>query len=62
MLNNGWWPDIIVWCTTKNCFQLNLSCTSTLYHWIDCGIAKTKNIDLFEEITRKPRIDCLKHQ
>src|SRR5699024_5306302 len=32
-----------------------LPCTTTLYHWIDAGIMRTKNIDLLEKVSRAPR-------
>ena len=30
-------------------------CTNTLYHYIDSGILKTRNIDLTQKMSRKPR-------
>lgn len=39
-----------------------IPCTSTLYHWIDRGTMKTKNIDLLEKVSRKPRKDSHTHR
>src|SRR5690625_1552128 len=59
MLKKGGSPDIVVgYAKKENLFSTNLiPCTSTLYHWIDRGIMKTKNIDLLEKVSRKPRND-----
>lgn len=64
MLNDGWSPDIVIGRATKgNLFQADLiPSTSTLYHWIDRGIMKTKNIDLLEKVARTPRKDSPKHR
>lgn len=35
-----------------------LPCTSTLYQWIERGIMRTRNIDLLEKLSRKPRVDA----
>src|SRR5690625_64637 len=59
MLKKEWSPDIVVGGAAKeNLFSSDLiPCTSPLYHWIDRGIMKTKNIDLLEKVSRKPRND-----
>lgn len=59
MLKENWSPDIVVGRATKeSLFESKLiPCTSTLYHWVDRGIMKTKNIDLLEKVSRKPRKD-----
>lgn len=64
MLNDGWSPDIVVGRATKEkLFPPDLiPSTSTLYHWIDRGIMKTKNIDLLEKVARTPRNDSPKHR
>src|SRR5699024_2573028 len=64
MLNDGWSPDIVIGRATKEkLFQADLiPSTSTLYHWIDRGIMKTKNIDLLEKVARTPRKDSPKHR
>lgn len=64
MLNKGWSPDMVVGRAQKeNIFTSNLiPSTSTLYHWIDRGIMRTKNIDLLEKVSRKPRNDSPTHR
>jgi len=64
MLNDGWSPDVVVGRAIKEkLFPADLiPSTSTLYHWIDRGIMKTKNIDLLEKVSRKPRNDSPKHR
>src|SRR5699024_12767531 len=64
MLNDGFSPDIVIGRATKDkLFQADLiPSTSTLYHWIDRGIMKTKNIDLLEKVARTPRKDSPKHR
>lgn len=59
MLNEGWSPDMVVGRAQKeNIFTSDqIPSTSTLYHWIDRGIMRTKNIDLLEKVSRKPRND-----
>src|SRR5690625_3857780 len=59
LLNKGWSPDMVVGrAQIENIFESDLiPCTSTLYHWIDRGIMRTKNIDLLEKVSRKPRND-----
>src|SRR5690625_7893803 len=64
MLEEDWSPDMVVGRATKSkLFTRDLiPCTSTLYHWIDRGIMKTKNIDLLEKVSRKPRSDSPIHR
>jgi len=64
MLDDGWSPDMVVGRAVKDeLFPADLiPSTSTLYHWIDRGIMKTKNIDLLEKVSRKPRNDSPKHR
>lgn len=64
MLNHGWSPDMVVGRAQKeqNFTSDLIPCTSTLYHWIDRGIMKTKNIDLLEKVSRKPRGDSPTHR
>ncbi|WP_169336666.1 IS30 family transposase [Salinicoccus albus] len=33
-----------------------LPCTMTIYHWINVGMMRTKNIDLLEKVSRAPRM------
>lgn len=64
LLKKDWSPDIVIGrATEENLFTADLiPCTSTLYHWIDRGIMKTKNIDLLEKVSRKPRNDSPTHR
>src|SRR5699024_3001171 len=64
MLDEGWSPDIVIGRAPKEeRFAGHLiPCTSTLYNWIDWGIMKTKNMDIFEKVSRKPRDDSPKHR
>lgn len=64
MLKDKWSPDMVVGRAKKEgLFPDDLiPCTSTLYHWIDRGIMKTKNIDLLEKVSRKPRKDSPSHR
>ncbi len=64
MLKKGWSPDVIIGRAMKEkLFSHDLiPCTSTLYHWIDRGIMRTKNIDLLEKVSRKPRNDSPTHR
>lgn len=64
MLNEGWSPDVIIGRAMKEERFTNrlIPCTSTLYNWIDRGIMKTKNIDLLEKVSRKPRNDSPNHR
>ena len=52
MLEDGWSPDTVVGFANRyNLFANELiPCTTTLYHWIDSGIMRTKNIDLLENL------------
>lgn len=62
MLGESWSPDSVVGHAKE--YELfpkeMIPCTSTLYKWIDRGIMKTKNIDLLEKVSRKPRNDSPK--
>src|SRR5699024_2881898 len=64
MLENGWSPDMVVGHAKRHeLFSRDLiPCTSTLYNWIDRGIMKTKNIDLLDKVSRKPRNDSPIHR
>src|SRR5699024_4503921 len=64
MLNKSWSPYMIVGRAMKEkLFPADLiPCTSTLYHWIDRGIMKTKNIDLLEKVCRKQRSKSPQHR
>src|SRR5690625_2259511 len=64
MIKQGWSPDMVVGRAIKiNKFSSDLvPCTSTLYHWIDRRIMRTRNIDLLEKVSRKPRNDSPKHR
>lgn len=57
MLNDGWSPDVTVKSAQKHeMFDSTIiPSTSTLYHWIDRGIMKTKNMDLLEKTSRKTK-------
>lgn len=57
MLDDGWSPDAVIGALKKEfpLFKSQLPCTTTLYDWIDTGIMRTKNIDLFEKVSRAPR-------
>lgn len=59
MLKEDWSPDMVTGHARKDStFSSNLiPSTSTLYNWIDRGIMRTKNIDLLEKVSRKPRGD-----
>lgn len=57
MLKDRWSPDIVVNFAKENelFHESIIPSTTTLYHWIESGIMKTKNIDLLEKVDRKPR-------
>src|SRR5699024_2012431 len=57
MLNERWSPDMVVGYSKRHGVLSPdlIPCTSTLYNWIDRGITKTKNIDLLDKVSRKPR-------
>lgn len=57
MLNEKWSPDVVVGIARKHAL---FDCaiipgTTALYQWIDRGIMRTKNIDLLEKLSRKPK-------
>lgn len=64
MLKHHWSPDVIIGRAIREKMFPNelIPCTSTLYRWIDRGIMKTKNIDLLEKVSRKPRSDSPTHR
>lgn len=64
MLHKGWSPDVVIGrAKKKELFSSDLiPCTSTPYHWINYGVMKTKNIDLLEKVSRKPRNDSPVHR
>jgi len=64
MLKHDWSPDMVVGRAIKtNRFSSDLiPSTSTLYHWIDRGVMRTRNIDLLEKVSRKPRNDSPTHR
>ncbi|WP_455709821.1 IS30 family transposase, partial [Marinilactibacillus psychrotolerans] len=57
LLNEKWSPDVVVgFAKTHDLFDSSIiPCTTTLYGWIDKGIMRTKNMDLLEKLSRKPK-------
>lgn len=57
ILEEKWSPDVVVgFARTQDLFDPSIiPCTTTLYGWIDKGIMKTKNMDLLEKLSRKPK-------
>lgn len=57
MLNDKSSPDIVTGFALKQeLFDPSIvPCTTTLYNWIDRGIMRTKNLDLLEKLSRKPK-------
>ncbi|WP_225742864.1 IS30 family transposase [Marinilactibacillus sp. Marseille-P9653] len=57
LLREKWSPDVVVgFAKTHDLFDSSIiPCTTTLYGWIDKGIMRTKNIDLLEKLSRKPK-------
>ncbi|WP_208559376.1 IS30 family transposase [Marinilactibacillus kalidii] len=57
LLREKWSPDVVVgFATTHDLFDPSIiPCTTTLYGWIDKGIMRTKNMDLLEKLSRKPK-------
>ena len=57
LLNEKWSPDVVVgFAKTHDLFDSSvIPCTTTLYGWIDKGIRRTKNMDLLEKLSRKPK-------
>lgn len=55
MLKDGWSPDAVIGFAKRQALFAEelIPCTTTLYHWIDSGIMRTKNIDLLEKLSRK---------
>ena len=57
MKDEGFSPDAVVGQARDLELFLpeEMVCTNTLYHYIDSGILKTRNIDLTQKMSRKPR-------
>lgn len=57
MLNDQWSPDAVVgFAKRHDLFNPSIiPCTTTLYNWIDRGVMRTRNIDLLEKLSRKPK-------
>lgn len=57
LLKAGWSPDAVIGYLKRHFpyAKALLPCTTTLYHWINIGIMRTKNIDLLEKVSRTPR-------
>lgn len=58
LLDDKWSPDTVIGFAKKHdLFDASIiPCTTTLYGWIDKGIMRTKNIDLLEKLSRKPKV------
>lgn len=56
MLEDKWSPDACVgYAKRQGLYTDNeIPSTKSLYHWIDSGIMKTRNLDLLEKPSRKP--------
>ena len=56
ILEDKWSPDACVgYAKRKNLYSNSeIPSTKSLYHWIDSGIMKARNIDLLEKLSRKP--------
>lgn len=56
MLKDKWSPDVCVgFAKRQGLYPDNeIPSTKSLYHWIDSGIMKTRNLDLLEKLGRKP--------
>ncbi|OJF89610.1 IS30 family transposase [Alkalibacterium sp. 20] len=56
-LQEKWSPDAVVgFAVHFDLFDCSIiPCTTTLYGWIDKGIMRTKNMDLLEKSSRKPK-------
>ena len=57
MLEDKWSPDVVVGFARENeLFETAIiPCTTTLYHWIDSGVMKTRNLDLLEKLSRNTK-------
>lgn len=64
MLNDKWSPDVVTGFALKQeLFDPSIvPCTTTLYNWIDRGIMRTKNLDLLEKLSRKPKVSSQKQR
>lgn len=54
ILIEKWSPDVLIGIALKKelCDKSFIPCTFTLYQWIDQGVMRTKNMDLFGKLTR----------
>ena len=62
MLEDKWSPDVVVH-RAKQVLDIDprlIPCTTTLYHWIDCQIMQTRNIDLVEKLKRHSKVSAPK--
>lgn len=61
-MTDKWSPDVVVGFALKHeLFDPTIiPCTTALYYWIDREIMRTKNLDLLEKLTRKPKVVSLK--
>ena len=57
MLRDKWSPDVVVgFAREHQLFDAAIvPCTTTLYHWIDSGVMKTRNLDLLEKLSRNTK-------
>lgn len=57
MLEDKWSPDVVVGHARENeLFETAIiPCTTTLYHWIDSDVMKTRNLDLLEKLSRNTK-------
>lgn len=57
MLEDKWSPDVVVGFARENeLFETAIiPCTTTLYHWIDSDVMKTRNLDLLEKLSRNTK-------
>lgn len=64
MLNDQWSPDTVVgFAKRHDLFDVSIiPSTTTLYGWIDRGIMRTRNIDLLEKLSRKPKATAPKNR
>lgn len=64
MRDHDWSPDAVVGATKlMDAFpDAIIPSTPTLYGWIDCGIMRTKNIDLPEKLARQPKFKSARHR
>ncbi|MGO1356521.1 IS30 family transposase [Alkalibacterium gilvum] len=62
MLLDKWSPDVVTgFALEHELFDRTIiPSTTTLYNWIDKGIMRTKNLDLLEKLSRKPKASSQK--